>query len=596
MTLFWFILLLSPLVFFHELAHFLTAKAFKVKVLKFSLGFGPALYKKKWGETEYRLSAIPLGGYVAMIGEDPNEELSEEDKKRTLSSLKLWKKLLVVLAGPIINFIIPILIFFAYNLSITEVSPPMMGTVLPNSPAHVAGLRSGDLVVSIDGDKVDSFDHFRRLVQDSPGESLKIVVKRPSEGEKEFSLKPAPTIGRNLVGMKAKMGRAGVLLNGTIATIGIRDTDSPAYKAGLRTGDRVISIIIGKKVHNIKFWPSLDSAIKLAGDSPFSIMVLRPGKILNEQIGLSKGQMKEFQLQSTKELSGVERGEFYISSTSKKGVSKRWGIKPGDRLWSISVMKSDQELESCKPAKKSFGSLANLEDVIFRHPSKRLCISWVTPSSGGSCFHSSAIKQDKLSSVDQLGNKITKYEIGFSTWRMLDVPDNIPVEGQFGFAVRESLVSTWKLTKGMVQGIYYMITGELERDNVGSVVMIAQMAQIAADRGIIFFLQIMALISLNLALLNLLPIPILDGGHALMFTIEAAIRKPISIAVRATVTWIGLGMIVMLMLFGFKNDLVRVFRDKKETPTRVQSKNDETNTKERLSPLPTQPLSCIKPS
>ena len=89
MTLIWFIILLGPLVFFHELGHFLTAKAFNVKVLSFSLGFGPVLWKKQWGETEYRISAIPLGGYVGMIGEDPNEEISEEDKARTLSSLAL---------------------------------------------------------------------------------------------------------------------------------------------------------------------------------------------------------------------------------------------------------------------------------------------------------------------------------------------------------------------------------------------------------------------------------------------------------------------------------------------------------------------------
>ncbi|MBU1535310.1 RIP metalloprotease RseP, partial [Myxococcota bacterium] len=500
MTIIWFLLLLSPLVFFHELAHFLAAKAFNIKCLKFSLGFGPALWKKQWGETEYRISAIPLGGYVAMIGEDPNEKLAPEDENRTLSSQTLWKKLIVVLAGPTINFIIPIFIFFFYNLSIAQVSPPQMGTVLPGMSAHDAGLRSGDRVLTINGDTIDSFDQFRRIIQNSPGETLSVTVSRPGEGKKSVKLTPKSSIGRNMVGLKAKIGRAGVLLNGTLATIGIRDLDSPAAKAGLLTGDRIIAITQGGKTIPVKFWPTYEATVRSLKKAPFTFTVLRPLKPINPGMGLSLGNIVDVALSDPETLSQVEQGEFYVSSTALEGAAKRWGIRKGDRIWSIRRMSDKENVSDCVPAKKSIGSFSEFEDVVARSPKSRLCVSFITPSPGGTCAHSVVMRQDKLSSVDQIGNNISRYEIGFSTWRSLDIPDDIPVRGRVGFAVREAFVTTWEITKGMVLGIYYMITGELERDNVGSVVMIAQMAQLAAERGIVFFLQMMALISLNLAL------------------------------------------------------------------------------------------------
>ncbi|MGM0597911.1 MAG: RIP metalloprotease RseP [Myxococcota bacterium] len=584
MTLFWFLLLLSPLVFFHELAHFLTAKAFNVKCEVFSLGFGPALFKKKWGETEYVISAIPLGGYVKMIGEDPTLELTEEEKKRSLAWLPYWKKMLVVLAGPAINLIIPIFIFFFHFVGVDTVDPPHMGTVLPGMAADKAGIESGDLVLKVDGSSIDSFRQFRRIVQDSPGEQLNLLVRKPDGVRKPVNLTPFSSVGRNAVGLMSKVGKAGVMLSGTIATVGIVDTSSRAYASGVRTGDRIVGIKYNDKWHNIKFWSDYQGVLKQMGDHKFTLSVIRPDKKLVKSIGLHLGKVHVFKFSGKKELQGIEQGELFVSSLSEAGAARRWGIKPGDKLYSVRPMKGDEPLSSCKPANKAIGSMAQFETVMMQNREKRLCVAWITSSEGGNCYHKAVLKQDRLSSVDTIGNKISRHEFGLATWRKLDLPEEVDVPNSFIFGFRESFVHTWKSLEGMVVGIYYMISGELDSENVGSVVMIAQMAKVAADRGWFFFFQIMALISLNLGLLNLLPVPILDGGHAVLFTIEAIARKPLSLKFRAIVSWIGLVLVLALMAYGFKNDLVRLFRDETDAPVRQMQKSSDSRSRGKLTP------------
>ncbi|MBN2724763.1 MAG: RIP metalloprotease RseP [Deltaproteobacteria bacterium] len=595
MTIFWFLVLLGPLVFLHELGHFLTAKAFNVKVTAFSLGFGPVVWKRKWGETEYRLSIVPLGGYVSMIGEDPTEEIDPEDVGRTLSSLSLWKKIAVVAAGPIVNFIIPVILFFSYFLTVSEVTPPHMGTVLPKMAAHKAGIKSGDTVLSINGSEVQSFEQFRRKISSSPGKTVKIKVHRPGKGNISIDMKTDTTVGRNSVGLMTKIGRAGVLLNGTLPSIGISDTSSAAYKAGFRTGDLITGISRGDKFSRIQFWPDFEAFRESSPEGEISVFIIRKSDSLDETLGLSMGSIIQVKISSVVELSGIEKGELFVSDMNPSAPARRWGIKEGDRLWSIRVMETSEKPFDCKPSENSINSYTEFEDVLGRNSSSRLCISWISPGNGSSCFHSAAIKLDLISNTDDLGNRHKRYEFGISTWRKMDIPSDVPVKGKFTYALKESFVTTWELTTGMVQGIWFMITGKVDRENVGSVVMIAQMAKIAAERGFFFFIQIMALISLNFALLNLLPIPVLDGGHILLFLVEAALRKPLTLAVRAAVTWAGLGFVLLLMVFGFKNDLTRVFRDKGSSTIKRNAVTGEQAAKDNLSPIPENELKCLKP-
>ena len=175
--------------FVHELGHFWSARASGVGVQKFSLGFGPKIFGKKIGETEYVLSWIPLGGYVKLLGESGTDELSAEDEKRSFSKQPAWKRLLIVLAGPFSNFLLAVVIFFIVFVHGVPNLAPVVGLTLPDSAARESGIVAGDRIVSINDQKITYWDEIDSLLKESKGNELKVVVQRGDE-EKAILVKP----------------------------------------------------------------------------------------------------------------------------------------------------------------------------------------------------------------------------------------------------------------------------------------------------------------------------------------------------------------------------------------------------------------------
>src|SRR5690606_32176671 len=177
MALLSFVILISSLSFVHELGHFLFAKAFGVKVLTFSLGFGPKILKLRGRETEYCISALPLGGYVKMLEASKTDIVLPEDKKRTFESLPLYKRIIVVLAGPMMNLLFPVLLYFSVFVTEGPFLPATVGVVLPGHAAE-GKLQPGDRVMSINGADVATSDELKRVVAKSPGQLLRFKVFR----------------------------------------------------------------------------------------------------------------------------------------------------------------------------------------------------------------------------------------------------------------------------------------------------------------------------------------------------------------------------------------------------------------------------------
>lgn len=183
-TLIAFIIVLGVLVFVHEFGHFLFAKLAGVRVLKFSLGFGPALVGKKWGETEYVLSAIPLGGFVKMYGENPDEQdVPLKEKERSFAHKSVWKRFLIVFAGPLFNIVFTFVLFFMAFLAVgvpTATDTTIVGIVNEGSPAEIAGIEEGDIIQEINGAKINSWVDVFTSIGESGGEPVIFTLQRES--------------------------------------------------------------------------------------------------------------------------------------------------------------------------------------------------------------------------------------------------------------------------------------------------------------------------------------------------------------------------------------------------------------------------------
>jgi len=347
------VVLLGVIIFVHELGHFLFAKLTGVKVLKFSLGFGPKLLGKTFGDTEYLISAVPLGGYVKMLGEMPGDELKEEEKQFAFNNQAVWKRFIIVFCGPLFNFLFAAVIFFFTFVNGVPVLVPEIGNVMQGTPAEKAGLMKGDRIVEIDGIAISQWDEMTEVIHKNPGKPLNIRIKR----------------------------------------------DGTTFQVSVTPEKTKVKDIFGEE----------------------------------EEVGLI-------------------------------------GIKP------------------------SGSTVIRREDI--------------------------------------------------------------------GSAFVDSFDRTWEISKLTVVSIIKLIERVIPMQTMGGPILIVQMAGQQASRGFLNFFMFMAIININLGVLNLLPIPILDGGHLLFMGIEAVRGKPLSEKTIALGQKIGLAFIITLMAVVFYNDIMRLLTGK----------------------------------
>src|SRR5690606_1084282 len=252
MDLLYFVILISSLIFVHELGHFMFAKLFGVRVLTFSLGFGPKILRLRGRETEYCVGLLPLGGYVRMLESSKTDIVLPEDRHRTFESLALYKRVIVVLAGPMMNLLFPVILYFSVYIGDGPFLPPTVGGVLPDHSAYGV-LKPGDRIMSVNGEDVGTFDEVKRIVARNPASLIRFKVFRDNK-HVELEVTSDEVVGGDDLdgslstpqhqnfGLLKRVGSVGIQSSAPAAVVGVRDASSPAYRAGLRTFDVVTHI------------------------------------------------------------------------------------------------------------------------------------------------------------------------------------------------------------------------------------------------------------------------------------------------------------------------------------------------------------------
>lgn len=542
MSIIFFIVLVGVLVFVHELGHFVWAKYFDVKVLKFSLGFGPRLIGFRRGETEYIIAAVPLGGYVRMLGESPLDEIQPEDQERALHNQNLFKRIIIVVAGPLMNLVFPIVLYFMVFLSDTTLTPATIGMVFPNRPAD-GKLLPGDRIISIDGEDISTFYQLQKTVGKSIGKRLHFKIDRDGSIV-EKTITPVDSVRELPLDLKEKVGRIGVMPHHPKAVIGLVSRSSPAGAAGLMTFDIIISAD-GQPIHR---WIDVDNLLRNNQGSLVPITFLRPEAIRNPLGGLIELDIYQPRMTTlTPEpgngsgtlRAGIELADLYISQVTAGSPEHRIGMLPGDKLLMLDGRPIRMWATFLEDLKKGHG--------------RQHSVKWRR----GDYTFESQFSLEHGRGTTEIGQTYDRFQVGIRNWvpTILDVPVDNP--HPISYAFWEAIHSTTEVVELTFFSILRILQGRLSVKSIGGPLMIFEYAGTAAREGALNYLTLMAFISINLGLLNLLPIPLLDGGHLLFFFIEAATRRPISLRIREYAYIAGLTLLLIIMILAFKNDIER---------------------------------------
>jgi len=579
------------MIFIHELGHFIAAKKIGVRVEAFSLGFGPRIFGFTRSGTEYRLSWIPLGGYVKMAGEEPDD--TKTSAKDELQNRTATERMIIFAAGVFMNFIfafITIPIIFAVGVPFIK---PEVGTVIPGGPAWRSGIQTGDTILEVNGNMVYEFTDIPLNIALGSGKNDQILIERDS---KTFSVQVAPE-------KNEKQGRYQIqLLAPTRYRVSV-ERNSAANISGLRDDDRIISmngmsVDEWQKQDDGKDSKPINLKVEREGDEGLSVVEISftPEEVVSEDkylIGIIQRKNYVKALRGALALfdAGFVESDFILNVNGKEIFTdddlseafsdeknypvtvevKRSGerhklvfaLKWKDSLLNDLAVTSNSETNSV--AILEGGALDSLNKPFVKNGIKVLAVNG----------NMTKTFLDITSQVGEAETKDFELTVGLPTGDVQQI--NVTAKPMRGFPLGFNFLPDLQVRKlSMIDAVkagvncsLYMIktcyltlskilTGDVGSKNIGGIITIGQASYTFAKLGLARLFFFLAILSINLGFLNILPIPILDGGHLLFLLIEKIKGSPVNEKVLGYSQIIGLAMILLLLIYVTWNDILRL--------------------------------------
>jgi regulator of sigma E protease len=539
----YFIVLVSSLILVHEFGHFLFAKVFGVKVLTFSLGFGPKILKLHGRETEYCVSLLPLGGYVRMLEESKNDLVLPEDRRRTFESIAAYKRVIIVLAGPMMNIVFPVLLYFSVFVGDGPFLPATVGVVLPHHPAE-GKLFPGDRIMAVNGEEIGTFDELKRIVGKSPSKNLKLRVFRDKR-DVDVEVTVEDTTERRDFDVVERVGTIGIQPSAPAPVIGVSSPESPAYRAGLRTFDLITSV----GGQPLRRFMDLDDAFDADVGGTLPVTYLRPVPVPDALGGLADMAVFEAGVVALTpdsngttllERTGIETADLYVAIVPTDSYLYKAGLRAGDKL-----LRLDGD---AVPAWSTF------REKVIGAPDRQHRFDYFSAREGRVRSGEFQMRREDFS--DPRGQTFRRqYVLPVQHWMPVAPEERVGHPAPLRYALVKAVEETADVARLVVVGLVRVAQGRLSLNTLSGPITIYRVAGEEGRKGADYFIWAMAVISINLGLFNLLPIPVLDGGHLLFLSLESILRRRVPLRVRELSHLIGMAILFGLMLLAFKNDI-----------------------------------------
>ncbi len=532
------ILALGFLIFIHELGHFFAAKRCGIRVEKFSIGFGPRLIGFQRGETEYCISALPFGGFVKMAGESPEEQKGEAGE---FASAPVGHRILVAIAGPVMNFITGIILFsFVYLAGLDRGTMWLMemligqsdrmaqiGLVADDSPAKKGGIEPGDTIVSINDRKIKNWQDFNTTILTHPDEELKIVVSR--DGQPKTLYVTPRSLDRSGIGQIRVSARQAAMVESI-------PEGSAAATAGIQAKD-LIESINGRKIYHV---PEFGSGIWIPSNS-FGSAHRRFYREINES------QNDEISL-------GIQRGTESLTASFPINWMVNAFVEEGSEAEKVGIQNGDEIVSINGESIKNFELYLKLYELAATNPGQPIDIGLIRNG-----------EQLTAALTPVLGSDENHLNLQGLHWKLsldglaLAVP-SVPIPRYNVItAVREGVQTNWLILEMVVKVLKRLVTREVKTKHLTGPIGIVDATRRVVEFGLRSLLFFVGFISVNLAIVNLLPIPIADGGQILFFTLEKLRGRPLSIRKQMIIQQVSIVLLASLFLYITFYDILRVF-------------------------------------